>query len=58
MHFSLLPQLIALVPPDITSFVGWNERNKVGVRDGGGAKRKRSTKFKSNVVILEMRALQ
>ena len=43
--FCLLPQLIAIVPPDITSFVGWNERNKVGVRDGGGAKRKRSTEI-------------
>ena len=31
--------------PDITSFVGWNERNKVGVRDAGGAKRKRSTEI-------------
>ena len=33
MHFSLLPQLIALVPPDITSFVGRNKRKikkKVG----------------------------
>ena len=39
------PNLIVLVPPDITSFVGWNERNKVGVRDGGGAKRKRSTQI-------------
>ena len=37
------PNLIALVPPDITSFVERNERNKVGVRDGGGAKRKWST---------------
>ena len=53
------PNLIALVPPDTTSFVGRNERNKVGVRDGGGAKRKRSTE---NIwvmsFILEMRALQ
>ena len=37
--------LIAIVPPDITFFVGWNARNKVGVRDGGGAKRKRSTEI-------------
>ena len=37
--------LIAVVPPDISSFVGWNERNKVGVRDAGGAKRKRSTEI-------------
>ena len=29
----------------ITSFVGRNERNKVCVRDGGGAKGKRSTEF-------------
>ena len=46
---SLNIPLIAIVPPDITSFVGWNERNKVGdgvgVRNGGGAKRKRSTEI-------------
>ena len=40
MLFVSYPNLIAIVIPDITSFVGWNERNKVGVRDGGGAKRK------------------
>ena len=45
MLFVSYPNLIAIVPPDITSFVGWNERNKVGVRDGGGAKRKRSTEI-------------
>ena len=39
------PNLIALIPPNITYFVGRNEWNKVGVRDGGGAKRKRSTEF-------------
>ena len=39
MLFVSYPNLIAIVPPDITSFVGWNERNKVGVRDGGGEKR-------------------
>ena len=47
MHFTSYPNLIALIPPapDITFFVGWNERNKVGVRDGGGVKRKRSTEI-------------
>ena len=58
MHFISYPNLIAIVPPDITSFVGWNERNKVGVRDGGGANENDLPKFTSNVVILEMRALQ
>ena len=53
--FYLLPQvaqLIAIVPPNITFFVGWNERYKVGVRDGDGAKRN-LPKFTSNVAILE-----
>ena len=46
IHFISYPNLIALIPPDITSFVGWNERNKVGVRDGGGSeKKKRSTEI-------------
>ena len=46
MHFISNPNLIAIVPPDITSFVGWNEQNKVIVlRDGGGAKRKQSTEI-------------
>ena len=47
MLFVSYANLIAIVPPDIdkTSFVGWNERNKVGVRDCGGAKRKRSTEI-------------
>ena len=59
MHFISHPNLIAIVPPEITSSVGWIERNKVGVRDGGGAKKKKDLpKFTSNVVILEMRALQ
>ena len=47
------------LPPDITSFVGWNERNKVGVRDMAGERKENDLpKFTSNVVILEMRALQ
>ena len=37
------PNFIALIPPDITSFVGRNKQNKVGVRDGDGVKRKGST---------------
>ena len=37
---SLNIPLIAIIPPDITIFVRWNERNKVGVRDGGGAEKK------------------
>ena len=53
MLFISYPNLIAIVPPDITTFVGWNERNKVGIRDGGGAKENDLPKFTSNVVILE-----
>ena len=43
--FYLLPQLNSDRSSRHNIFVGWNERNKVGVRDGGGAKRKRSTEI-------------
>ena len=58
MLFVSYPNLIAIVPPNITSFVGWNERNKVGVRDGGGAKRKRSTETYEKCCYTRMRARQ
>ena len=52
MLFVSYSNFIAIVPPDITSFVGWNERNKVGIRDGGGAKKENDLpKFTSNVVM-------
>ena len=50
------PNFLALVTPDITitSFVGRNKRNKVSVKDGGAAKKKRIYRISAhNVVILE-----
>ena len=49
------PNFIVLVPSDITSFVGRNERNKVGVRDSGGVKRKESNK-NLHVTLLYLKA--
>ena len=43
--FCLLTQLNSDRSSRHLSFVGWNEQNKVGVRDGGGAKRKQSTEI-------------
>ena len=38
MHLNLLPQLNSARSSRHNIFVGRNEQNKVGVRDGGGAK--------------------
>ena len=50
------PNFLALVTPDITitSFVGRNKRNKVSVKKGGAAKKKRIYRISAhNIVILE-----
>ena len=54
MLFISYPNLIAIVPPDITFFVGWNERNKVGVLEMAVERKENDPpKLTSNVVILE-----
>ena len=51
--FYLLPQLNSDRSSRHNIFVGWNERNKVGVRDGGGAKRKRSTEIPGGPLVFQ-----
>ena len=56
--FCLLPQLNSDRSSRHNIFIGCNERNKVGVRDGSGAKRKRSTEIYELCCYTRMRARQ